>query len=246
MKRIFFVGWMAILIATVFLAVLPGEAAAATAGPAGTGTYGNELASLDAGPLGTALSAIVPGPLSPEEAAGLAYMREEEKLAHDVYSTLYERWGATVFRTIANGEQKHSDAIKTLLERYGLADPAAGNGAGVFDDPELQALYNTLVAQGSASLAAALKVGAAIEEIDILDLQERLAQTDHADIQRVYQNLENGSHNHLRAFVSNWEKQTGEVYRPQYLDQDTYDAIVNGGSGNGGRPGGQGRLRGGR
>ena len=48
-------------------------------------------------------------------------------------------------------------------------------------------------------------MGAAIEEIDILDLQERLAQTDNADIQQVFNNLLNGSYNHLRAFVSTLE-----------------------------------------
>jgi hypothetical protein len=61
---------------------------------------GRDTATLD-----TTLSAIVPGTLSPEEAAGLAYMREEEKLAHDVYLALYEQWGSTIFRSIASSEQ---------------------------------------------------------------------------------------------------------------------------------------------
>jgi hypothetical protein len=236
MKRIFVVGLLAIVLATV-LAALPGAEAMAAPIP--------DAAGRDTATLETTLSAIAPGTLSPEEAAGLAYMREEEKLAHDVYLTLYEQWGTNVFQNIARSEQTHTTAIKTLLDRYSLDDPAAGNGVGVFDDPDLQALYNTLVVQGSASLADAFKVGAAIEEIDILDLQERLAQTDNADIQRVYQNLENGSHNHLRAFVSNLGNQTGEVYQPQYLSQEAYDAIVNSnsGSGRGGNQGGQGQGR---
>lgn len=239
MKRILVVGLLVSLIVTVFAALPAVEAAAA---PTSIATEEANAASLDA-----ALPTVVLGALSPEEAAGLSYMREEEKLAHDVYLELYEQWGSTVFRSIASSEQKHTDAIKTLLDRYGLDDPAAGNGVGVFEDPDLQALYNTLVVQGSASLADAFKVGAAIEEIDILDLQERLAQTDNADIRRVYQNLEQGSHNHLRAFVSNLENQTGEVYQPQYLSQEAYGAIVNGGSGNSGSQGGrqgQGRRRG--
>lgn len=66
--------------------------------------------------------------------------------------------------------------------------------------------------QGSQSLADALKVGVAIEEIDILDLQTRLAQTDNADIELVYGNLLKGSHNHLRAFTSTLQRQTGEMY----------------------------------
>lgn len=63
----------------------------------------------------------------------------------------------------------------------------------MFTNPDLQALYNNLTARSSQSLAEALKVGAAIEEIDILDLESRLAQTDNTDIQQVYNNLLSGS-----------------------------------------------------
>ncbi len=164
--------------------------------------------------------------LSAEEAAGLTFMREEEKLAHDVYLALYDQWQLPIFQNIAASEQTHTEAVLTLLQRYGLPDPAQGAAAGEFADAELQALYDQLVAQGVESLAAALRVGAAIEEIDILDLQERLAQTDQADIQQVYNNLAAGSRNHLRSFVSTLQAQTGETYQPQYLDQATYDAIV--------------------
>ena len=92
-------------------------------------------------------------------------------------------------------------AIKMLLDRYGIADPAAGQPIGVFTNPDLQALYNQLIAQGNQSLAAALQVGVTIEEVDIRDLQTRLAGTTHADIKQVYTNLMNGSYNHLRAFM---------------------------------------------
>ncbi len=163
--------------------------------------------------------------LSEDEAEGLAFMREEEKLAHDVYVTLYEKWGLPVFKNIAASEQQHTAAVKALLDRYGMEDPAAGNAVGVFTDPTLQSLYDQLVAQGGLSVADALKVGAAIEEIDILDLKERIAQTDKADIVRVYTNLLKGSENHLRAFVSNL-KARGETYEPQYLSQAAYDEMI--------------------
>lgn len=100
---------------------------------------------------------------------GLTYVREEEKLARDVYLFLYDMWGLQVFQNIADSEQTHTDAVKTLLDAYGLTDPAAATQPGEFVNPDLQALYNQLTAQGSLSLADALKVGAAIEEIDILD-----------------------------------------------------------------------------
>jgi hypothetical protein len=188
------------------------------------------------------LPAADPGDLSAEEAAALAYMREEEKLAHDVYVKLYEFWGLPIFQNISQSEQTHTDSMEVLLDRYELADPAVET-AGVFTNPDLQALYNDLVAQGSESLAAALKVGAAIEEIDILDLQARLALTDQADIQQVFANLLAGSENHLRAFTTTLKNQTGEIYQAQYMSSAAYQEIVSASMGDGGKGGGQGSGR---
>ena len=137
--------------------------------------------------------------LSEEEIAGLLFMREEEKLARDVYNQLYELWRQPIFKNIDASEQMHMDQIKSLLDRYGLTDPALGPGQ--FADPTLQALYNQLIAQGSLSLADALNVGALIENTDIADLQTHLSQTNQADIQLVYTNLMNASYNHLAAFT---------------------------------------------
>jgi len=180
---------------------------------------------------GTSVLDLPASDLSEQEAEALLYMREEEKLARDVYNALYAIWGQPTFRVIATSEEGHLAEIKTLLDRYALADPA--QAPGVFTDPNLQALYDQLVAQGSVSLSEALKVGAAIEEIDILDLQARLAQTDNADIQQVFNNLMTGSSNHLQAFTSVLLTQTGEVYQPQYLSVEAYAAIVSGQNGNG-------------
>ena len=174
-----------------------------------------------------AVAAVTATSLSAAERDALQYMREEEKLAHDVYVTLYDLWGLRVFSNIATSEQQHTSAVATLLSRYGMSDPAAGNAVGEFTDPGLQALYDELIAQGSTSVAAALKVGAAIEEIDILDLQERMATTANPDILRVFGNLAAASGNHLRAFTSTLERQTGVAYVPQYMDETAYSAIIN-------------------
>jgi hypothetical protein len=187
-----------------------------------------------------------PGDLSDEEAQGLLYMREEEKMARDLYNAFYATWGLPVFQNIAGSEQTHMDAVKFLLDRYELADPTQVQ-PGVFTDPDLQALYDQLIASGSQSLGAALKAGGAVEEIDILDLQSRLELTDQADIQQVYNNLERGSENHLRTFVKTLLRQTGEAYQPQYLSPEAYQAILDGsmpgsgrGSGSQGTVGGRG------
>lgn len=175
------------------------------------------------------------GAPSEAEREGLLYMREEEKLAHDVYLALYQKWGLPIFQNIAAGEQTHGDSVKTLIERYGLQDPAADKPAGVLANETLQQLYDQLVAEGSQSAADALRVGAAIEELDILDLQARLSQTTRADIRTVYQNLLQGSGNHLRAFTSNLMQRTGETYQPRYLSPEAYQAIVGGSGGRGWR-----------
>jgi len=181
--------------------------------------------------------AVAVSQLTAQEAADLAFMREEEKLARDVYQKLYETWDLPIFQNIAKSEQTHTNAVKTLLDRYQVADPTTGKAPGEFSDQALQDLYNQLVADGRQSLASALRVGAAIEEIDILDLQERIGHTTKVDIQRVYQNLLNGSCNHLRSFVSTLKTQTGETYQPQYLTPEAYNSIVGAASGQGGRRG---------
>lgn len=177
--------------------------------------------------------------LDAEEAAGLVYMREEEKLAHDVYTTLYEQWGLPIFDNISDSEERHEDRVETLLDRYQIPDPADNNAIGVFADPSLQQLYDTLVLEGSQSLTDALEVGVLIEETDIVDLQERIAQTDNADIQQVYGQLLNGSINHLSAFNSSLAGETvdpltgdgggGSVRRGRNNSGNVADFVVNSG-----------------
>lgn len=165
--------------------------------------------------------------VSTEEINGLVFMREEEKLAHDVYIALYAQWGGRVFSNIAVSEQRHTDAVKSLLERYQIADPFI-DSLGVFTDGELQKLYADLMALGSQSFVEALKVGALVEEVDILDLREEMENSvDNQDILFVYQQLEAASHNHLRAFVRNLNRQ-GVVYEPQKLSEELYQSILNG------------------
>ena len=176
-----------------------------TANTADLAQYGNGNGNGGNGNGGTTgggsvqLTAIPASDLSAEEAAALLFMREEEKLARDVYNQMYALWGQPVFQNIAASEQAHMDEIKLLLDRYGLSDPALGPGQ--FTDPSLQALYNQLIAQGSISVTEALNVGGLVEQTDIADLQARLAQADNADIQLVYTNLMNASYNHLAAFT---------------------------------------------
>jgi hypothetical protein len=159
------------------------------------------------------------------EESDLLHMREEEKLARDVYRALDEIWGMRIFRNIAAAEDTHMRAVLSLLEKYGITDPVGDNGEGEFVDPELQALFHELIAQGSESLNQALTVGATIEDLDIFDLAMAMERTDNEDILLVYQNLQKGSRNHLRSFVALLEA-NGIIYVPQFLSQGEYDTII--------------------
>jgi hypothetical protein len=144
--------------------------------------------------------------LTDDENYWLTYMREEEKVARDVYLYLNEKWNIRIFKNIAASEQVHMDAIKALLDTYTLPDPATGKGIGEFTHTDLQELYDDLIRQGSISKLEALKVGVIIEETDIDDLNEGIATTRHNDIKTVYSNLLQGSLNHLDAFESTLAK----------------------------------------
>ncbi len=179
--------------------------------------------------------------LSNAEKEALIYMREEEKLARDVYLTLYEKWNFFVFNNIARSETRHTEAVKIFLQKYKIDDPVKNDSIGVFTNAKLAKLYQDLVAQGQKSLKDALAVGATIEDVDIYDLDENLKKTDNNDIKCLFENLRRGSENHMRAFVGQLQAKGGD-YKPQYISQDEYDKIM---STAGQRGGGRG-MRGGR
>ncbi|MFV0265814.1 MAG: DUF2202 domain-containing protein [Draconibacterium sp.] len=178
------------------------------------------------------------GELTEADFSGLLAMREEEKLAHDVYVTFFSEYSAAVFQNIANSEEAHMAAILNLINGYGLEDPAI-DGVGNFSNPLFAGLFVSLTEQGGASLEAALKTGAYIEELDIADLMAQLENTKNEDIQRVYGNLLAGSESHLRAFVNNLAAM-GVTYAPELLDDATFAAIMSGQNGRRGQRNGNG------
>ena len=161
--------------------------------------------------------------ISSADTAGLIWMREEEKLAHDVYVTLGNLWGSNVFSNISQAENTHVSSVGTLLDRYDIKDPITSSEVGVFTDPTFTKLYGELVATGSKSLIDAMTVGAVIEDLDIMDLQ-RLVSTS-TDIAIVYDALELGSRNHMRAFYRQLQR-LGADYTPTYISQAAFDAII--------------------
>lgn len=179
---------------------------------------------------------VIANPINDNEKNGLQLMREEEKLAHDVYQFLYEKWELPIFDNISQAETRHFNAIGFLIENFELKD-LANKEAGRFQNEELQDLYDSLTQRGSESLIAALEVGAFIEEVDISDLQQLIKSTSNQTIQNTYQNLLRASGNHLRAF-------TGQLsgrdinYSPLILSEKEFTIILEtphqrgGGNGN--------------
>ncbi|HDP77902.1 MAG TPA: DUF2202 domain-containing protein [Mesotoga infera] len=161
------------------------------------------------------------------EEDGIAFMREEEKLAHDVYTVLYEMWGLNVFSNIARSEQTHTEAVLSLIGDFDMVDPVGENEVGVFTDSTLQKLYDELIESGSKSLLDAVKVGLLIEEIDIKDLEDLLEGDIDSRTARVYENLLRGSENHLRAFLRQYERLAGS-YSPEVLDVERFKEIASG------------------
>lgn len=174
-------------------------------------------------------------PLNQAEIDEALFMREEEKLARDVYQDLAAYWQAqagsvpvvTIMSNIVKSENQHMESMKNVLTCYGLPDSInPSTPSGVFLDPELAQLYITLMTQGKITQDAALKVGGLIEEADIEDLQQAIEISQQAYTDQVYAALMCGSRNHLRAFAGELIKTQGK-YVAQLLPQATVDAIVN-------------------
>ncbi|GAA0851445.1 hypothetical protein GCM10009113_35510 [Marinobacter szutsaonensis] len=161
------------------------------------------------------------------ETDDLKYMREEEKLARDVYLTMDQYWGqqTQVFAKIALSEEDHTSTVDYLLDKFEVEDPVVNDTIGVFTNEELQALYNELVAKGKTSFINALYVGALIEEKDMRDILAAINQTDERPIILAYSNLLDGSKSHLQAFVSVIEDQ-GLTYEAQILDPEEVELIL--------------------
>jgi hypothetical protein len=154
----------------------------------------------------------------------LNYRREEEKFARDVYLAMYELYSIPIFRNISKSEQHHMNQVLCLLQHYNLPDPASPD-TGVFNNSELQQLYDDLIVQGNLSLVEALTVGATIEDKDIFDLETDMTNTTNPAILNIFGRLSCASGNHIRSF-SAWLTNQGVTYIPQYISQEEYDAII--------------------
>jgi len=184
------------------------------------------------------------------EQTHLEFMCEEEKLARDVYITLGTKYpNSKIFGKIDNSEETHKCAVVDMLEKYGIPSPSTNDNVGVFTGKDygwyFTEKYNSLIERGGISELDALYVGAFIEELDMVDINQcpkviveadnginnesecGKVYTDKQDIQLLYEHLLAGSKNHLRAYVRNIEKLIGQGnYAAQILEQEQVDEIL--------------------
>lgn len=162
--------------------------------------------------------------LTTQEIEDLLFLREEEKLARDVYLFSFEKYNLQIFKNISNSEAQHISSVLNLLNKYNIDDPASLE-IGIFNNVDLQSIYNILIEQSSISLLEALKVGNKIEDLDIKDLSLNETRTDKLDLLLVYTSLKCGSRNHLRNF-NNQLLQNDGFYIPEFISQEDFNGII--------------------
>lgn len=173
-----------------------------------------------------AANCVISGTVTGDEAAGILFMYEEEKMARDVYAAFYALYKIPVFNNISRSENVHKRAVGNLVTAFGLKYEGSDT-PGEFVNPQIARLYGELIAMGEKSLIDALKAGALVEETDILDLKHELKTVTNPSVKRVFTNILAGSETHLRAFVFHLKFRKVE-YTPVLIeDMAYYNAILN-------------------
>jgi len=159
-----------------------------------------------------------------EDKEALLFMLEEEKLARDTYRFLDDLWAINQFSNIKESEQSHMNAVIGLLEQFDIPYDILPDGE--FANSEIQELYDQFIIDGSIDEKMALRVGATIEDLDIVDLEDYLKSVTNDATISIFEKLQCGSRNHLKSFVSALERYE-TIYEPQYLTVDDYELIIS-------------------
>jgi hypothetical protein len=125
--------------------------------------------------------------LSEDEIQALSLTLNDEFKAEATYQKVIDKFGEIrPFTNIINAEQKHSDALISIFEKYNLTIP----------DNDW---YNKVKEQDSIKDACKEGVNAEIENIDLYD--NLLSKIDNQDIIFIFESLRDASkYNHLPAF----------------------------------------------
>lgn len=184
------------------------------------------------------------------EQTHLVFTCEEEKLARDVYRVLgrsFPEIGS--FAEMEANKEHNKCAVLDLMRKYRVSVPHVNDNVGVFSwgsyGRYFTEKYLVLTSQGTSNPLNALYVGAFMEELNILDIDQcpkvivdinngiseasacGRNYTDNPDVLRVYDSLVEESRRHLRLLVRDIEQIIGVGnYQAQVLPQDQVDAIL--------------------
>lgn len=170
--------------------------------------------------------------LTAEEIEFLFAVREDEKVARDLYAHFYSKYQLKPFEMIGKAESNHISAVEKLLTFYSISFPALSE-AGIFANAERQLNYTTLAASGNTSLEA-FTTAAKLEETGIYDYMTVLQDITNPNIKLVIEHLMKASSNHLKAFLRNIDA-LGGSYTPSILSQEQFDNIIKSNFDNGRR-----------
>lgn len=163
-------------------------------------------------------------PLTADEIEFLYAMREDEKLARDLYAYFWTRYPtAPQIQRISKAEESHIAAIETVLDYYEISYPAM-SAPGVFEDSTRQALYDELALK-SETMLEAFQTMAFVEDRDLFAYKMVQSQITNANLSLLIENMIKASTNHLKAAIRQIFVRDGS-YTSIYLSAEEYDAII--------------------
>ncbi len=162
---------------------------------------------------------------SEQEKADLLFTLQEEKVAYDFYTEMYNKYNQKVFGNIMEAEKTHQQHVLSILNSLNIDAGEVGSTPGEFSNPEIADQYKMLSEIGSYSFTDALRAAAKYEEQDINDLKTFQSRAENEQIITLYECLQKATGNHLRAFVKNLKKE-GINYKPNVLSEADYNAII--------------------
>lgn len=167
----------------------------------------------------------VTDPLTTDEIEFIYAVREDEKLAHNLYIYFVTQYPtARQLANIGNAEINHITTIERVFTYYEIDFPTLGQ-PGVFTDENRQAIYTRLTAQGS-TLHEAYQVMAALEEENIVIYSKVASELTNPNLQLIINNLAQSSENHFKVLV-NQITAWGSIYTPTLLEASQYEEILD-------------------
>lgn len=163
--------------------------------------------------------------LSADEIEFLFALREDEKMARDLYTVFAAKYStAPQIDRIAAAENSHIAYVEAVLDYYEISYPAM-TAAGLFEDAKRQAIYNEL-ADKSGTLLEVYATMAAVEEESVSAYKSVQSEITNENIALVITNMIKASSNHLKAAVCQIIV-GGSTYTPLYLSAEEFGTIVN-------------------